>query len=56
MPLRVSKPHASRIAAHHQPQAVVLDFVNPVRPARPPVGGWEAGFDEVERDNMGGAI
>ena len=28
------QPDADRIAAGHQPIAVVLDFVNPVRPSR----------------------
>lgn len=48
MPLRVSKPHASRIAAHHQPQAVVLDLVNPIGTGRRLVGGGrKAGLDEA---------
>ena len=39
-----------RIAASHQPEAVVLDLVNPVRPNGRPVGrAGQARFDEADR-------
>ena len=41
------QPDADRIAAGHQPVAVVLDLVNPVGAGRRSVGGRrEAGLDE----------
>ena len=41
------QPDADGIATGHEPEAVVLDFVNPIRAGRRLVGwGWEAGFDE----------
>ena len=44
-PERTSEP---RVAPSHQPIAVVLDLVNPVRAGRGLVGGrWEARFDEA---------
>src|SRR5215469_2158466 len=50
MPVAGEQPHASGVTARHQPVAVVLDFLNPVRAGRRSVGrGWEAGFDEAER-------
>ena len=40
--------YANGIPARHEPVAVVLDFVNPVRAGRRSVGwGWEAGFDKT---------
>ena len=42
------EPDAHGIAAGHQPEAVVLDLVNPIRAGRGLVGwGWEAGLDEA---------
>jgi hypothetical protein len=42
------EPDAHGIAAGHQPEAVVLDLVNPIGAGRGLVGwGWEAGFDET---------
>src|SRR5258706_15677083 len=39
---------AGRVAAGHQPIAVVLDLVNPVRAARWSFGGgWEGGLGEA---------
>jgi hypothetical protein len=41
------QPDAHRVAAGHQPVAVVLDLVNPVRAGRGLVGGGrETGLDE----------
>jgi hypothetical protein len=41
------KTDAHGIAPGHEPVAVVLDFVNPIRARRRLVGGrWQAGFDE----------
>ena len=40
------EPDAHGIAAGHQPEAVVLDLVNPIGAGRGLVGRrWEAGFD-----------
>jgi hypothetical protein len=42
------EPDAHGIAAGHQPEAVVLDLVNPIGAGRRLVGGGrEAGFDEA---------
>ena len=42
------QPDAHGIAPCHEPEAVVLDLVNPVRAGRGLVGGrWEARFDEA---------
>ena len=42
------EPDAHGIAAGHQPEAVVLDLVNPVGAGRRRVGwGWQAGFNEA---------
>jgi hypothetical protein len=42
------QPDAHRVAAGHQPIAVVLDLVNPVGAGRGAVGwGGQAGFDEA---------
>ena len=42
------QPDAHRVAAGHQPIAVVLDLVNPVGAGRGLAGwGWEAGVDEA---------
>jgi len=39
-------PDRQGIASGHQPIAIVLDFVNPVRPGwRSLARGWQAGFD-----------
>jgi hypothetical protein len=54
MPVAGEQPHASGITARHQPVAVMLDFVNPVRAGRRSVGcRWEAGFDEAGRQQTG---
>jgi hypothetical protein len=43
-------PDAGHIAARHQPEAVVLDLMNPAGAARRALGrGWKAGFDEAGR-------
>ena len=42
------QPDAHGVTSGHQPEAVVLDLVNPVRAGRGLVGGrWEARFDEA---------
>ena len=42
------KPDAHRVAPGHEPEAVVLDLVNPVRPSRRLWGGGkQAGLKEV---------
>ncbi len=48
MPVLGQQPDADRqgIASGHQPIAIVLDFVNPVRPGwRLLARRWQAGFD-----------
>ena len=48
MPVPGQQPDADRqgIASGHQPIAIVLDFVNPVRPGwRLLARRWQAGFD-----------
>ena len=48
LPLRVISRMPTGSAACHQPEAVVLDLVNPVGAGRGLVGGrWEARFDEA---------
>ena len=42
------QPDAHGVATGHEPEAVVLDLVNPVCARRRLAGrGWEAGFDKL---------
>ena len=48
------QPNANRIAARHQPVAVVLDLVNPVGAGRRSIGGGrKAGLDEAAPGRRG---
>src|SRR5215831_18544042 len=48
VPVPRQQAYADGIPARHEPVAVVLDLVNPVRAGRRSVGwGWEAGFDKT---------
>ena len=42
------EPHPIAVAPRHDAEAVVLDFVNPIRSGRRPIGGaGKAGLNEV---------
>ena len=56
MPVPGQQPDANRqgIASGHQPIAIVLDLMHPVRPGwRLLTRGWQAGFDNGRQGHFG---
>jgi hypothetical protein len=47
------QPHAGTIASRHYAEAIVLDFVNPIRAGRWSLGrGRQARFDKADRTTV----